>query len=322
MRAVRFDEFGDYDVLKVVDVPEPAAQAGELLVRMRAAAVNSFDNSARRGAIPQVTPPATPGNEGVGVVVAGAGVPIGTRVMLAGPFGFGRPGTWQEYVVAAPSEAIPVPGTLSDVEAAAVPVAYQAAQLALVCGCALMPGMSLLIPGVGGSVANAAIQLARAQGARRVITSAGRTDKAERAAELGYADVIDLSRESLSDGVRRLTNGTGVDVALDTIGGPITGEALASVGRNGLVVVMGYAGGTAPTIDVMHLIWKPARIVGFNGMFQPPEAFAEAWAVILRLLTDGEVKPLIDRMYPLEQAAEASRHLAEDRPLGKVVLTM
>jgi NADPH:quinone reductase-like Zn-dependent oxidoreductase len=185
-----------------------------------------------------------------------------------------------------------------------------------------MPGMSLLIPGVGGSVANAAIQLARAQGARRVITSAGRTDKAERAAELGYADVIDLSRESLSDGVRRLTNGTGVDVALDTIGGPITGEALASVGRNGLVVVMGYAGGTAPTIDVMHLIWKPARIVGFNGMFQPPEAFAEAWSVILRLLTDGEVKPLIDRMYPLEQAAEASRYLAEDRPLGKVVLTM
>jgi NADPH2:quinone reductase len=242
--------------------------------------------------------------------------------MLAGPFGFGRPGTWQEYVVAAPSEAIPVPGTLSDVEAAAVPVAYQAAQLALVRGCALMPGMSLLIPGVGGSVANAAIQLARAQGARRVITSAGRTDKAERAAELGYADVIDLSRESLSDGVRRLTDGTGVDVALDTIGGPITGEALASVGRNGLVVVMGYAGGTAPTIDVMHLIWKPARIVGFNGMFQPPEAFAEAWSVILRLLTDGEVKPLIDRMYPLEQAAEASRHLAEDRPLGKVVLTM
>jgi NADPH2:quinone reductase len=258
----------------------------------------------------------------MGVVVAGDGLPIGTRVMLVGPFGFGRPGTWQEYVIASPSEAIPVPESLSDVEASAVPVAYQAAQLALVNGCALVPGMDLLIPGVGGSVANAAIQLARAQGAGRVITSAGHTDKAEHAAELGFADVIDLSRESLSEGVRRLTGGKGVDVALDTIGAPITGEALASVGRNGLVVVMGYAGGTTPTIDVMHLIWKPARIAGFNGMFQPPEAYAEAWSVILRLLSEGLVKPLIDRTYPLEQAAEASRRLAEDRPFGKVVLTL
>jgi NADPH:quinone reductase-like Zn-dependent oxidoreductase len=113
-----------------------------------------------------------------------------------------------------------------------------------------------------------------------------------------------------------------VDAVLDTIGGPITGEALASVGRNGLVVVMGYAGGTATTIDVMHLIWKPARIAGFNGMFQPPEAFAEAWSVILRLLAEGQVKPAIDRTYPLEQAADASRRLAEDRPFGKVVLTI
>lgn len=322
MRAVRFDEYGDYDVLKVVEVPEPESGPGELLVSVRAAAVNPFDNSVRRGKIAQVKPPATPGNEGTGVVVAGDGLPFGTRVMLVGPFGFGRPGTWQEYVTASPAEAIPVPGTLSDVEASAVPVAYQAAQLALVNGCALVPGMNLLIPGVGGSVANAAIQLARAQGAGRVITSAGRTDKAERAAELGFADVIDLSRESLSEGVRRLTGGKGVDAALDTIGGPITGEALASVGRNGLVVVMGYAGGTTPTIDVMHLIWKPARIAGFNGMFQPPEAYAEAWSMILRLLSEGRVKPLIDRTYPLEQAAEASRHLAEDRPFGKVVLAL
>lgn len=322
MRAVRFDEYGDYGVLKLVDVPAPEAGPGELLVQVRAAAVNPFDNTVRRGAVAQVKPPAIPGNEGMGVVVAGDGLPIGSRVMLVGPFGFGRPGTWQEYVTAGPSEAIPVPGTLSDVEASAVPVAYQAAQLALVHGCAFAPGMNLLIPGVGGSVANAAIQLATAQGAGRVITSAGRTEKAERAAELGFTDVIDLSRESLSDGVRRLTGGKGVDVALDTIGGPITGEALASVGRNGHVVVMGYTGGTTPTIDAMHLIWKPARISGFNGVFQPPDAYAAAWSVILRLLANGLVKPAIDRTYPLQQAAEASRHLAEDRPFGKVVLTL
>jgi NADPH2:quinone reductase len=182
--------------------------------------------------------------------------------------------------------------------------------------------MRLLIPGVGGSVANAAIQLARAQGAGRVITSAGSTWKAELAVRRGYADVIDLASDTLSEGVARLTDGKGVDVALDTIGGPVTGEALASVGRNGLVVVMGYAGGTRPTIDIMHLIWKPARVAGFNGMFQQAEARAEAWSVILRLLVEGQVEPLIDRTYPLEQAGEASRHLVEDRPFGKVVLTL
>lgn len=99
MRTVRFDEYGDYDVLKVVEVPEPGP--GELLVQMRAAAVNPFDDSIRRGRIAEVKPPATPGNEGMGVVVAGDGLPIGTRVMLVGPFGFGRPGTWQEYITAA-----------------------------------------------------------------------------------------------------------------------------------------------------------------------------------------------------------------------------
>ena len=101
MRTVRFDEYGDYDVLKVVEVPEPEPGPGELLVQMRAAAVNPFDDSVRRGRIAEVKPPATPGNEGMGVVVAGDGLPIGTRVMLVGPFGFGRPGTWQEYVTAA-----------------------------------------------------------------------------------------------------------------------------------------------------------------------------------------------------------------------------
>jgi NADPH:quinone reductase len=322
MRAVRFDDYGDYDALRVVEVPEPVPGPGQLLVEMRAAAVNRFDDAVRRGNVPQVRPPAIPGNEGMGTVVSGEGRPIGTRVMLVGSFGFGRAGTWQDRVIATPAEAIPVPEAVSDIEAAAVPVAYQAAQLALTIGCGLVPGMTLLVPGVGGSVANAAIQLARAQGAGRVITSAGRSDKAERALALGFTDVIDLTKESLRDGVARLTGGAGVDVALDTIGGPITGEALASVGRNGVVVVMGYAGGTTPTIDVMHLMWKPARVVGFNGMFQPPEAFADAWRVILRLLADGQVKPAIDRTYPLAEAAEACWHLIEDRPFGKVVLAM
>jgi NADPH2:quinone reductase len=330
MRAVRFDEYGDYGVLKVVDVPRPEPADGEVLVKLAASAVNAFDNTCRRGWVAQVPPGMIQGNEGAGVV-EGQGtesLPAGSRVMVVGTYGFARPGTWQEYVTAGPTEAVRVPDNLTDVEAAAVPVAYLAAQLALVEGIGLTPGMTLLIPGVGGSVGNAAIQLARAQGAGRIITSAGRTEKAEHARTLGYTDVLDLSQESLSAGVMRLTDGKGVDVALDSIGGEITGEALKSVVPGGRVLQMGYPGGTSLAVDSLTLIWSAkgaggsTSIQGFNIYFQSPEAFGAAWSTILPMLADGRVKPAIDRTYPLAEAAEATRRLIEDRPFGKVVLTI
>ncbi len=330
MRAMRFDEYGDYDVLRLVDVPEPVPGPGEIVVKMAAAPVNAFDNTVRRGWVSQVPPGLIQGNEGAGVVV-GAGsdaLPPGTRVMLMGAYGFARSGTWQEYVTAGPTDATKVPDNLTDVEAAATAVAYVAAQLALSRGVRLEEGMTLLIPGVGGSVGNAAIQLAKAQGAARVITSAGRTEKAEHARALGYTDVIDLAKEALSDGVMRLTGGKGVDAALDTIGGSITGESLRSLAPGGRVVQMGYPGGTDLVVNSLTLIWSAlgaggsTSVEGFNIYFQPPEAYAAAWATVLPLLADGTVKPAIDRTFRLEEAAEATRHLIEDRPFGKVVLTM
>jgi len=330
MRAIRFDEYGDYDVLRLVDVPEPDPAPGEIVVKVAAAAINAFDNTVRRGWVPQVAPGLIQGNEGSGVVVGSGSpsLPAGTRVMLMGAYGFARSGTWQEYVTAAPGEATKVPDNLSDIEAAAVPVAYVAAQLALTNGVRFKPGMTLLIPGVGGSVGNAAIQLAKAQGAGRVITSAGRTEKAEKAGALGYTDVIDLTKETLSEGVMRLTDGKGVDVALDSIGGSITGEALKSVAPGGRVINLGYPAGTDLTVNSLTLIWSAlgaggsTSLEGFNIYFQPAEAYAAAWATILPLLGDGTVKPAIDRAFPLADAAEATRHLIEDRPFGKVVLTI
>jgi NADPH2:quinone reductase len=324
MRAVRFDKYGDYDELKVVEVAQPEPGPDEVLVKLAAAAVNPFDNTVRRGWVAQVAPGMIQGNEGAGVVV-GKGtknLPAGTRVMVVGGYGFSRSGTWQEFVTAGPTEAVRVPDNLSDVEAAAVPVAFLAAELALTIGCQIKPGMTMLIPGVGGSVGNAAIQLARVHGAGRVITSAGSSVKARHAGEMGHKDVVDLSQETLSEGVMRLTGGKGVEVALDSIGGAITGEALKSLAAGGRVVQMGYPGGTALTVDSVTLIWKPASIHGFNMYFQPPEAFGNAWNTLLPLLRDGKVKPVVDRTYPLKEAAAAMRHLTEDRPFGKVVLTI
>lgn len=324
MRAVRFDKYGDYDELKMVDVPEPEPGPEEVLVKLAAAAVNPFDNTVRRGWVAQVPPGMIQGNEGAGVVVGkgSKNLPAGTRVMVVGGYGFSRSGTWQEIVTAGPTEAVRVPDNLSDVEAAAVPVAFLAAELALTIGCQIRAGMTMLIPGVGGSVGNAAIQLARVHGARRVITSAGSSAKAKRAEGMGHKDVVDLSRETLSEGVMRLTGGKGVEVALDSIGGAITGEAVRSLAAGGRVVQMGYPGGTALTVDSVTLIWKPASIHGFNMYFQPPEAFGKAWNTLLPLLRDGTVKPVVDRTYPLKEAGAATRHLIEDRPFGKVVLTI
>ena len=327
MRAVRFDEYGDYDVLKVVDIPRPEPGEGQVLVQMRAAAVNPFDNTCRRGWVAQVPPGTIQGNEGVGVVVDGNDrLPAGTRVMLMGTFGFARDGTWQDMIAVTPDEATPAPENLSDVEAAAAPIAYVAAQLALAHGVRLTSGMTLLIPGVGGSVGNAAVQLATLHGAGRVITSASRTDKAERGRSEGY-EVIDRSKETLSEGVMRLTDGKGVDVVLDSIGGEVTGQALNALAPGGRLIHMGYPAGTDLTVNSLSLIWGPAgtgstSIEGFNIYFQTPEAFADAWTAVLPLLESGRVKPIIDRTYPLEDAGEATRHLVEDRPYGKVVLTM
>jgi NADPH:quinone reductase len=324
MRAVRFEEFGNYDVLKEVDLPKPEPGEGEVLVKVSAAAVNPFDNTVRMGRVSQVKPPLVQGNEGSGVVVDGGSeaLPAGTRVFLVGTYGFARDGTWQEYVTAGPNEAIPVPDVLDDVEAAAVPVAFLAAEMALRIGCGIQPGQTYLIPGVGGSVANAAIQMAKIKGAGRIITTAGRTEKAEQARQMGYEDVIDLSQEPLTDAVMRMTDDKGVDVALDSIGGDITGQALAALAPGGKVVHMGYPGGTTLTVDSMAFIWKPASIHGFNMYFQPPDQFGEAWQTILQLLSARRIRPLVGKTFRLEEAAEATRYLIEDRPMGKVVLTM
>lgn len=324
MKAIRFERYGGYDELRMAEVPDPEPADGEVLVRMTAAAVNPLDNTVRLGYFPMAEePPLILGTEGVGVVEqpGASGLAEGTRVMFRGTYGVTRDGTWREYVAVEPGEVVPVPDSLTDAEAAAVPVAYLTAQLALKAG-GFSARQSVLAPGVGGSVGNAAVQLARAQGASRVISSSGSTWKVERARELGYADVIDPSQEPLGEGVMRLTDGAGAELAIDSIGGPVVGQTLASLGQGGTLVTLGYPAGTQSTINLLDLIAKATRIVGFSLFVQPPEAFGEAWAIITKLLAEGRVKPPVSRTFPLEEAAEAQRYLVEDQPFGKVVLTV
>ena len=180
--------------------------------------------------------------------------------------------------------------------------------------------MTVLAPGIGGSVGNATYQLARALGAGKVISTAGSAAKAASARELGFEDVIDLSAESLADGVRRMSAGRGVDIVIESIGGSVTGEALSSLGLGGVLITLGYSAGRKTTIDVTDLIWKGTRMAGFSLFAQSAAAIAGAWREILPLIVGGLVEPIVERVYPLGEAGEALRHLTEDRPFGKVVL--
>ena len=112
----------------------------------------------------------------------------------------------------------------------------------------------------------------------------------------------------------------GADIAIDSVGGVVTGEALSSLGLGGVLIILGYSAGRKTLIDVTDLIWKGARMAGFSLFAQPPTAIAAAWREIVRLVVGGSIKPVVERVYPLSEAGEALRHLIEDRPFGKVIL--
>ena len=132
--------------------------------------------------------------------------------------------------------------------------------------------------------------------------------------------MVDLSAESLADGVARITAGRGVDICIDGVGGALTGQALATLAPHGMLISLGYSAGRKTTIDVTDLIWKDASMRGFNLFTQSPAIKKAAWATIVSQLTSGRVKPIVERTYKLDAAAEALRHLIEDRPFGRVVL--
>jgi NADPH2:quinone reductase len=321
MRAMLAQEFGGYRDLKLADIPKPAASDGRILVRITGAGVTPLDHTILSGGHPRAKAPLVLGNEGAGVIedAGDTGLAQGSHVMFTGPYGVGENGAWQEWLLVRPEHLALVPDAIDDVVAASLPVAYLTAQVTLTLA-EFKPGMTVLAPGIGGSVGNATYQLARAQGAGKVISTAGSAAKAARARELGFEDVVDLTAEGLAEGVRRITAGKGVDIVIESIGGTVTSEALSSLGLGGVLITLGYSSGRKTTIDVTDLIWKRARIAGFSLFAQSPTAIATAWRDIIPLIVNGSVKPIVERVYPLLEAGEALRHLIEDRPFGKVVL--
>ena len=323
MRAMRAETFGNYDGLKLVDLPKPPISNGKVSVRVTAAGVGPLDHTILFGQLPRAKAPLVFGNEGAGVVEEGGGAefPVGSRVMFTGPYGVSEDGAYSEWISVRKEHLSLIPARVDDVTAASIPVAYLTAHMTLSLA-GFQAGKTVLAPAIGGSVGNAVTQLARALDARHAISSTTSPEKARQARALGFNEVIDVSHERLSDGVRRITEGYGTDIVIDGIGGEVLSEALTTLAVGGSLTTLGYAAQRESTIDVTNLIWKRASIKSFSIFAQPQALWDEAWKAIIPLLDSGAIKPTVAKTFPLAEAADALRYLLDRRPFGKVVLTI
>src|SRR6202166_3285163 len=206
MRAIVAERFGGDQNLKRADIPEPAVHDGRVLVRITAAGVTPLDYTILSGGHPRAKAPLVLGGEGAAVVEEGGGTafPVGSRVMFAGPYGVSENGTYGEWLAVRKENLCLIPNNIDDVSAAGIPVAYLTAQMTLSLA-GFAKGKTVLSPAIGGSVGNAVTQLARAQGAKHAISTTTNHAKAQQARSVGFDEVIDLSVEKLSDGVRGIT---------------------------------------------------------------------------------------------------------------------
>lgn len=325
MKAVQFSQQGSYDHLQMVALPMPQIKDDEVLVRITAATVTPMDAKLLMGQLPFPIPlPHIPGNGAAGVIedAGRSSLRVGQRVVLGGFYGMESDGTWQEYMAVPAHDLFPLPDHINDVEAAGLIEAYLTAYGALVYSGQFAPTQRILAPAVGGGVGNAVVQLAKALGAAQVITTAGTTEKANAARQLGYENVIDLSQESIKDGVRRLTDRAGVQLAIDSLGGSMTGQMLDALGRDGTLVMVGFVAGREVTLDGMKFAMKGLRLVGSSPGDLPREQLHSAKLHLMELLNERKIQPLVGKSFPLTHAADALRYMAEARPLGRVILTV
>ena len=320
MRAIEAETFSGYGGLRQTELRKPLPAKDRVLVRVTAG-VTPLDHPGPSGGHPRAKAPLVLGNEGAGVIEdpGDSGLALGSRVMFTGPYGVRESGAWEEWLLARPEDLTFVPEAIDDIVAASLPVAYLTAQITLTLA-GFKPGKTVLARGDRRVGRRRDLSTRAGAWRRQSDFDAGSAAKAAGAHELGFENVIDLTTEGLADGVRRITAGKGVEIAIDSVGGAVTDEALSSLGLGGVLLTLGYSAGRKTIIDVTDLIWKGARMAGFSLFAQSPTAVAAAWRDILPLIVSGSVTPIVERVYPFGKAGEALRHLIEDRPFGKVVL--
>ena len=345
MKAVVFSEQGSVEVLRYTDVPKPVLGADEILINVKACAVNYLDLHARRNR-PEIEAklrrgdtPHILGSDIAGTIVeVGAAVDAiasGDRVVLAPCIpcgacsdchrgdenlcdtqvliGFQTNGGYAEYVKAPAVNAIQIPETLSFVNAAAMPIAYLTAWHMLTARAQLRPGEDVLILGVGGGVGSAGLQIAKLSGAR-VFATASSDEKLARARKMGADVTINYKDTDFSEVVLDVTDGRGVDVVLEHVGAATWAQSIASLAKNGRLVSCGVTTGNIGEINIRKLYQKQITIMG-SALGTAPEL-----RTLVKLAGQGKLEPIIDRILPLDCAGEAHLLLENRKNFGKVVL--
>lgn len=322
MRAWHVERYGEpVDVLRLAEVPDPVPGPGQVLVGVRAVAVNFPDVLLARGQYQERPPlPFVPGIELCGDVLAvGDGVEhvaVGDRVVGS------RIGVLAERAVVDTHEVWPAPPGLSDEQAAGFVIAYQTAWFALHRRASLRRGETVLVTAAAGGVGTATVQLATAAGAR-VVGVVGSEAKAAVARDAGAHVVVDRSAQDVVAAVREATGGAGVDVVVDPVGGDAYEAATRCVAFEGRIVVVGFAGGTIQDARASHALVKNYGVLGLHWALyarRRPDLVRLAHRALTGLVEQGAVRPVVSDVVPFEQAPEAVARLAGGGTTGRLVV--
>jgi zinc-binding alcohol dehydrogenase/oxidoreductase len=326
MRAIRIHEDGGPEVLRYEDAPEPAPGPGEVLIRLRAASLNHLDLWVRQGR-PSVPKPRILGADGAGVVEAlGEGVggfATGDRVVINPGLAHGSritvlgehtDGTHAELVAVPAANVYPLPDGLGFEEAAAFPLVFLTAYRMLVTKARVAEAEWVLVWGAGGGVGTAAFAIAKALGARTIVTSSS-GDKLKRLKELGADAAIDHARADVAAEVKELTGG-GADVVIEHVGEATWQASLQAARPGGRVVVCGATSGPNPRAALHRIWWKELTVHGST--MGTREDFEGAY----ELVASGRARPIVDRVFPLADARAAHERLERGEQLGKIVLSI
>jgi NADPH:quinone reductase-like Zn-dependent oxidoreductase len=341
MKSVRFHQHGGPEVLRFEEAPDPLPVPGEVLVRVRACALNHLDLWARRGLDRVRIPmPHISGSDVAGEVVSSADKDFrpGVRVMLQPGISCGRcvqclsgrdnecpeyqilgyrdhPGGFAEYVKVPAQNLVAIPDHVDFVQAAAFPLTFVTAWHMLMTRAQIKQGEDVLVLAAGSGVGQAAIQVACMHGAR-VFATAGSEEKLERARTLGAADVINHHYQDISEEIKRLTDGRGVDVVIEHVGEATWPKSVRALARGGRLITCGATTGSNAALDLRVLFAKQLTISG-SYMGSKGELLRAA-----RFFFSGRLAPVIDKTYPLAEAADAHKRLERSNQFGKIVLVI
>lgn len=341
MKAVRIHEHGGVDKLRYEEAENPRISSpNEVIVKLKAASVNHIDIWVRLGATGIAIPmPHILGGDGAGVILEMGGevsnVRPGDAVCLYLFSGCGQcefclshrdfmcvyvqalgerlDGTYAEYVRLPAENCFPIPAGMSFAEAAAFPLVFVTVWRMLITNARLKPGETILIIGIGGGVAGAALQVAKKIGANVIVTS-GSDEKLELAKKYGAALTINHREKDFAQEVRALTENRGVDVVLDCVAGEVWQKSLTALARGGRLVTCGATAGGSPETDLTPIFTKHLQI--FGSTLGSRDEFRQ----LLSFMAVAEIKPIIDQVFPLSEAAAAQRRMEEAKQFGKIVL--